>query len=131
MNADPSAFKPGSRAAGGRVPPEADPAQMPELIAEDSALYSLFRGVAISSGADCFREMTRSLATALSVKYAIVAEFIPDAAAGPSARSLAFWAGDRFADNFEWVLAGTPCPGGVGGQVSHYPDGLPQAVPQD
>jgi formate hydrogenlyase transcriptional activator len=100
----------------------------PEIIAEDSALYSLLRGVASVSGDECFRVLTRSLAEALGVKYAIAAEFIP----GPrSARSLAFWSGDRFADNVEWPLEGTPCQGVVDGRFSHYPAGLQHAFPND
>ena len=110
------------------VSAEQDPAATPELLAQDSLLHSLLRGIASTSGEECFRVMVQSLAKALSVKYAIVAEFIPETA---SARSLAFWTGDRFAENVEWKLAGTPCRDVVGGQFSHYPSGLQQAFPED
>jgi PAS domain S-box-containing protein len=117
-----------TRAQGGELPVSLDPAASPELIAEDSTLAALLQGIASVSGAECFRVMTRSLAQALGVKYAIIAEFLPET---QSARSLAFWAGDRFAESVEWVLAGTPCREVVGGQFSHYPHGLQQAFPED
>ncbi len=110
------------------MPGHLDPAETPELIEEDSALHALLRGVSSTSGDECFRVMVQSLATALSVKYAIVAEFLPATA---SARSLAFWAGDRFAENIEWALAGTPCQLVIGGQFSHFPSGLQRAFPED
>lgn len=99
-----------------------------EYLAEDSALYALLRGVASSSGPDCFRVMVQSLANALGVKYAIVAELLPDRS---SVRSLAFWKGDGFADNVEWKLAGTPCRDVINGKFSHIPSGLPGAFPED
>ncbi len=115
-------------AVDGRVPSDQDPAAVPELLAEDSTLHGLLRGIANASGPECLRVMTRSLAQVLPVKYAIVAEFVPET---KSARSLAFWAGDGFADNVEWVLEGTPCRDVVGGQFSHYPNGLQEAFPED
>jgi PAS domain S-box-containing protein len=117
-----------SKQADGRVLPAQDPALSPELIAEDSVLHALLRGITTASGDECFRVMTQSLAQALGVKYAIVAEFLP---ATKSARSLAFWMGDRFAENVEWELAGTPCRDVISGQFSHYPDGLQQTFPAD
>ncbi|HVU64918.1 MAG TPA: sigma 54-interacting transcriptional regulator, partial [Phycisphaerales bacterium] len=72
--------------------------------------------------------IVRSLAQALGVKYAIVAEFLAETR---SVRSLAFWTGDGFADNAEWSLAGTPCEGVINGQFSHHPDGLQQKFPED
>jgi formate hydrogenlyase transcriptional activator len=113
---------------GQAVRPSPGPADSPELLAEDSALYSLLRGIASSSGEECFRVMTRNLAQALGVKYAIVAEYLPEKA---SVRSLAFWAGDRFFDNVEWLLDGTPCKRVIAGEFSHIPSGLQQAFPED
>lgn len=72
--------------------------------------------------------MTRCLAQALGVKYAIIAEYLPETR---RARSLAFWTGSTHADTIEWELAGTPCQGVVGGEFSHYPDGLQQSFPED
>src|SRR5690349_88861 len=98
--------------APGSIPPHLDPARTPELIAEDSTLHALIRGIASASGDECFRVITRSLAQTLGVKYAIIAEFLPET---KSVRSLAFWNGEGFAANVGWALAGTPCQGVIDG----------------
>lgn len=110
------------------VPAQSDPAHNPELLAEDSTLYALLRTMTAAAGQEFFRTITKTLAEALGLKYAVVAEFFPERQA---ARSLAFWAGDRFEENVEWPLAGTPCRDVVGGQFSHYPSGLQEAFPED
>jgi PAS domain S-box-containing protein len=112
----------------GAVPADRDPAMTPELIAEDSALHALLQGVSSTSGAECFRVMVQSLARALSVKYAIVAEFLPESA---SARSLAFWTGEGFGGTVEWALAGTPCQRVIDGQFCHYSRDLQRTFPED
>jgi PAS domain S-box-containing protein len=62
--------------------------------------------------------------------YAFVAEFVsPHNTA--RARTLAFWAGDRIAENLEWTLAGTPCEVVVHGKLCHYPSGVRQTFPDD
>ena len=111
-----------------RVPRQQDPAETPEMLAEDSTLHALLQGIARTAGAECCRVIARSLAQAISVKYAVVAEFLPQT---KSVRSLAFWTGDGFANNVEWALAGTPCKDVIGGQFSHYPSGLQEAFPED
>jgi PAS domain S-box-containing protein len=123
---DPEPARPNT--GDGAVPQHLDPTRTPELIAEDSLLYALLRGVSSRSGDECFRVMVQSLAEAIGVKYAIVAEFLPETR---SARSLAFWKGDGFAENVEWALAGTPCQRVIDGQFSHYPSGLQRAFPED
>ena len=113
---------------GTSVPAREDPAAAPELLAQDSTLHSLLRAVSGSAGPDCFRALCQHLATALNVKYAVVAEFLPET---QSVRSLAFWAGDRFLDNVEWSLAGTPCRAVIDGSFTHHPSALQHAFPDD
>lgn len=112
----------------GDVPPSLNPADTPELLAEDSALASLLKSVASTSGENRFRTIARCLAQALGVKYAIVAEFLPERA---SVRSLAFWIGDRFIDNAQWGLAGTPCERVLEGKFSLHSKNLQQEFPLD
>jgi len=128
MSTEPVASTADESAAGGPVPRQHDPVEQPELIAEDSALRAILKGISSVSGVECFRAIAQSLAQAISVRYAIVAEFLPATA---SVRSLAFWTGDGFADNVEWQLPGTPCQGVIGGQFIHYPCGLREAFPAD
>lgn len=114
--------------SGSGVPDRDDPAQTPDLLAADATLHNLLRAVSGSAGTECFRALCEHLAAALSVKYAVVAEFIPQS---QSVRSLAFWAGDRFLDNVQWPLAGTPCRAVLDGNFTHHPSGLQQAFPED
>lgn len=115
-------------ASGGDVPPRLNPAETPELLAEDSVLASLLQSVASTTGEDRFRTMARCLAQALGVKYSIVAEFLPATA---SARSLAFWGGEGFVDNMQWEIAGTPCERVLGGKFSLHSKNLQQNFPLD
>ena len=46
-------------------------------------------------------------------------------------RTLAFWTGDGFLDNFEYDLAGTPCEQVLRGAIGHYPKGVQALFPQD
>ncbi|MCC6320623.1 MAG: sigma 54-interacting transcriptional regulator [Phycisphaerales bacterium] len=112
----------------GPVPERLDPVHTPELIAQDSVLHALLRGITSTFGDECFRALARGLARALCVRYAVVAEFLPDRR---SARSLAFWTGEGFGDPIEWTLAGTPCERVVGGEFCHYPSRLREAFPDD
>jgi transcriptional regulator with GAF, ATPase, and Fis domain len=112
----------------GDVPRHLDPAVTPELLADDSVLLSLFRAVAAASGEERFRLMVRGLAEAISVKYAIVAEFTAESR---TVRSLAFWGGDGFLDNVEWALAGTPCERVLDGKFSLHPSDLQRSFPLD
>jgi PAS domain S-box-containing protein len=61
-----------------------------------------------SAGADdFFQECVKNLAKVYNARYAFIGllkEDDPD-----TVRTLAVWAGDRFADNFEYALEGTPC----------------------
>jgi formate hydrogenlyase transcriptional activator len=115
-------------AMSGLVPPGCDPLETPELLAEDPLLQALLRSISSPSGPDGFRVLVQSLAAVLQVKYAVVAEFLPES---QSARSLAFWAGDRFLDAVEWKLESTPCKNVLGGQFSHHPSGLQRLFPND
>ncbi|MFN0134012.1 MAG: sigma 54-interacting transcriptional regulator [Phycisphaerales bacterium] len=94
----------------------------------DAMLEALLEGIAGATGPECFKNLVRSLARAIGVRYAIVAEFLPDQAA---ARSLAFWNGGEFGPTVEWALAGSPCEAVVAGTMRHHPSGLRAAFPND
>ena len=67
---------------------------------------------------------------AVGAHFAFVAEF-----ASPGtrtrARTIAFWATDHIAENYEWTLAGTPCEDVVHGKLCHHPSGVGQNFPED
>ena len=70
------------------------------------ALRDIVEGTARGTGEEFFRSLVRRLASAIDVPYAVVAEF---ADVNTRARTVAFWARDRIAENMEYDLAATPC----------------------
>src|SRR5690606_16758666 len=74
----------------------------------DHILRAIVEGTASVIGDEFFRTLVRNLAEVLGVRYAFVAEFT---GVKTRVRTLALWARDRFVDNIEYDLAGTPCEG--------------------
>ncbi|HEX4143058.1 MAG TPA: sigma 54-interacting transcriptional regulator [Pirellulales bacterium] len=96
--------------------------------AEIAALRTILDGTAHSTGEAFFRSLVRHLATALGVQYAFVAEF---ADVNTRVRTLAYWFGDRFHDNVEFDLPGTPCQEVLRGKLCHYPRDVQRIFPAD
>ena len=102
----------------------------PNFAEELTALRAIVDGTAHSIGEEFFQNLVRHLARSLDVNYAFVAEFAsPETAA--RARTIAIWARDRIAENFEWMLAGTPCEEVVHGKLCHHPSGVRRSFPND
>ena len=95
-----------------------------------TALRAIVETASHSSGEEYFQAFVRNLARALDARYAFVAEF-----ASPEthtqARTIAYWARDHIAENFEWTLAGTPCEEVVRGNLCHHPWGVREKFPED
>src|SRR5439155_14832891 len=97
---------------------------------ELTALRAIVEAAAYSRGEEYFQAFVRNLARAVDAHYAFVAEFAsPEVRA--KARTIAFWARDHIAENFEWTLAGTPCEEVVHGNLCHHPSGVRQLFPGD
>jgi PAS domain S-box-containing protein len=97
---------------------------------ELTALRAIVDGTAHSTGEEYFQSLVRHLARAVDAHYAFVAEFAsPETTT--KARTIAFWASDRVAENFEWTVAGTPCENVVHGKLCHHPSGVRQRFPND
>ncbi|ALA60389.1 sigma-54-dependent Fis family transcriptional regulator [Nitrospira moscoviensis] len=92
----------------------------------ETTLRAISEGTAPAVGPDFFRLLVKNLATALSVTYAFVSEFCVDRT---RVRTLAFWAGDRFEDNFDYAIAGTPCEKVLAGELYHCADGVADRFP--
>lgn len=100
-----------------------------ELTAEESvALRAIIEGTAESTGEAFFQSLVRHLAIAIGAQYVFVAEF---AAVNTRARTLAYWARDRIAENIEFDLMGTPCEEVVAGALCHHPGGVQERFPRD
>lgn len=94
----------------------------------DELLHALVEGTASETGEDFFRSLVRNLATTLRVRYAFVSEFTD---VNTRVRTLAFWAGEGFLDNFEYDLADTPCEQVLCGEMRHYAEGVQALFPRD
>lgn len=87
-----------------------------DLARTSAALREIVEGVEAKVGEQFFPALVQQLAKALGVEYAFVSEFCADRS---KVRTLAFWAGDRFLDNFEYAIAGTPCETVLAGELYH------------
>lgn len=86
-------------------------------------LNEIAQGTAGDCGDAFFRSLVRHFAGALKVPCA----FITECANYPTSRlrTLAFWSDDRFLDNFEYDLPGTPCEEVVkGARTCFHPDNV-------
>ena len=104
--------------------PENDGAQ---LRRSEELLRAIIQGTAAVTGTDFFRSLVRHLAQGLHVRWAFVAECLPSL----RARSLAFWQDERFGEDFEYALPGTPCMEVAQGRVCHVPERLAELFPED
>jgi len=79
------------------------------------------------TGLPFFRALVQQLCAVLHVRYAFVAECLPNL----RARSRAFWNGDGLGEDFEYDLPGTPCLEVARGRTYHCPARLPEVFPDD
>jgi len=93
----------------------------------EELLRAIIQGTAATTGTDFFRSLVKHLAEGLHVRFAFVAECLPNL----RARSLAFFQDNDFGKDFEYALPGTPCMKVAEGRVCHVPDRLAEAFPED
>jgi len=95
----------------------------------ESDLKLIVEGIASQIGEEFFRSCVRYLAELLQIRYALIAEFIDGEP--PKAKTLAFWAGDDFGMDFDYVLEGTPCGVVVNKGLQIYDCKIQQKFPED
>ncbi|MCI0388043.1 MAG: sigma 54-interacting transcriptional regulator [Acidobacteria bacterium] len=100
-----------------------------EMKSGEETLRSIMEGTAAVTGDDFFASLVRHLACALQVRYAFVTECRERVKL--RARMLAFWVGDRLADNVTYEIAETPCLKVLAGETCFYPVGVQQLFPND
>ncbi len=93
----------------------------------EELLNAIIRGTAGVTGTAFFRSLIQHLATGLHVRWAFVAECLPNL----RARSLAYWQDKEFGQDFEYALPGTPCMEVAQGRVCHVPERLAEVFPED
>ena len=118
------------KAAPRRALPESADDAFSEVREELAALRAIVEASSHGGGEECFQALVRYLAGALDAHYAFVAEFSPPES-NTRARTIALWARDRIAENFEWTLAGTPCEDVVRGTLCHHPSDVRRNFPND
>ncbi|MBP0020456.1 MAG: PAS domain S-box protein [Cyanobacteria bacterium SBLK] len=95
----------------------------------EEALKAIAEGTAAQIGSEFFHSLVRHLAQVLQVRYAFVTQCVnPEKT---RVRTLAFWQGDDFGDNFEYDLVHTPCERVIHGEVCLYSRGIQALFPQD
>jgi formate hydrogenlyase transcriptional activator len=104
-------------------------ARQAEAIRQSELLHHLAEGTASVTGADFFKSLVYHLAFALHVRYAFATQCTD--ATLTRVRTLAFWMGKDFGDNFEYALAGTPCENVIAGNVCYYPKNIQALFPKD
>ncbi len=95
---------------------------------EDS-LRLIVEGTSTQIGSEFFHSCVRSLAEVLQVPYAFISEFADKTK--KRARTLAFWQGESFGENFEYDIAHTPCEEVIEGMKSIYPHSVQSLFPGD
>ena len=87
----------------------------------------IVEGTAPTTGNDFFQSLVQHMAQALRARYA----FVTTCDDQKHARTLAFWNGDGFGEDFEFDIADTPCQKVLHGEVCHYRQGLQGLFPRD
>jgi two-component system, sensor histidine kinase and response regulator len=95
----------------------------------EAALKLVVEGTASETGSEFFRSCVYYLAQVFRVRYAIASKYVPSSPA--RARTLAFWDGTDFQENFEYELAGTPCENVISQGMCYYPNAVRECFPND
>lgn len=93
------------------------------------ALRLIVEGTASKTGEEFLKSLVRYLAEVLRVRCALVTRFAN--ASKTRVRTLAFWQGDGFYENFECDLSESPCEEVLKGQPRFYPAGVQELFPND
>ncbi len=94
----------------------------------EKALQNIVAGTAAVTGEEFFPALVQHLATALEVPYVLLSQL--EGTQEKKLKTLAFWATDHLAENFEYDLAETPCEVvHEERQLCHYRDGLQELFP--
>jgi PAS domain S-box-containing protein len=96
--------------------------------ATEEGIVAILRG-SRGFGLEFFRTLATSLASVLQMKYVFIGRVAPDNL--QEIETLAFAVDGRLADNFRYLLKGTPCEEVVGKSLCIYPDAVADSFPED
>ncbi len=101
----------------------------PRVIDEQQALRLILEGTAPATGQEFLKALVRNVCRALDAHGAWVTEWLPESR---RLRALAFWLGDRWVDEYEYDVAGTPCEPVIDGRrAAHFPRDVIRMFPDD
>lgn len=95
----------------------------------EAALEMIVQGTASATSAEFFRTLVYHLAQVQQAQYALIAQCIEPERT--KMQTLAVWAGDDFAENFQYDLVGTPCANVLDQNICYYPQKVQTLFPQD
>jgi two-component system, sporulation sensor kinase A len=105
-------------------------AEVQERQRSEQTLRLIVEGTASVTGKDFFHSLVRSLAEALNARYAFITECIENCPG--YLRTIAFWQGDEFGENFEYDVHDTPCEQVVNSRGCRcYPNNLQALFPNE
>lgn len=93
-------------------------------------LVSALSDTSFRTGTDLFQALTRHIAALTGCRHVLIARVVSDGEE-LRARTLAWWTGERFLDEVEYALAGTPCDGVVKRGICFHPSNLQNLFPED
>lgn len=98
-------------------------------VKEDNAIRKILEGTASHTGIEFFRALVKNLAEALNTKGAWITEYLPEK---QRLKALSFWLENRFVDDYEYEIRGTPCENVVTEQrLFHVPENVIELFPDD
>ncbi|MES1208141.1 MAG: GAF domain-containing protein, partial [Pseudomonadota bacterium] len=96
---------------------------------EQAALRMILEGTASETGERFFMALVENLARALDTHGAWVTEYLPQTR---SLRALAFWLGDRWVEDYEHFIDGSPCRVAIEERrLVHYADRVLELFPEE
>lgn len=117
-------------AIAGQVAPAVEGALLGyQMLKNSELLRAIVTGTSKTTGRDFFRALVRHLAEAFGVRHALLGELAGPSRARVSARAV--WAGDSYADNFDFDLEGSLLGGAREGEIRLCREGAREQYPRD
>ncbi len=93
------------------------------------SLRLIVEGTASKIGTEFFQSLVRYLAEVLQMRYTFITQFTDETK--NCVRTLAFWSGNDWGENFEYDIAGTPCAEVFDNGLCIYLNRVQQKFPDD
>lgn len=104
-----------------------DASRSPRSLRTEEILQKILQETSSVAGEEFIRSLVSQLAASLDMSFVFVAELIGNG----KGRTLALWAKDRFVDNFEYDLEGTPCAEVQKGEACSWVSDVQKKFPED